>query len=316
MLSYTIRRLLDLLFVLFGVSVLVFLMLRMIPGDAVAIMLGANTDITPERIENLRRSLGLHLPLHEQYLQWLGGVLRGDFGNSIWTGRPVSREILDRLPVTLEITFLGLLTAIIVAFPLGMLAARARGSRADTLVRVSTIVGLTIPSFWIGVMMLYFASLYVPTWPTIGYVPFSQDPAGNLLRMILPVIAVSLPMIAGLTRMLRSSLLEVLNQDYIRTARAKGVGNRKLFYRHALRNALIPVITVIGVQLGYMLSGVVVIEQVFAIPGLGRLAIGAINERNYPLVQGIILVVTAIFVFVNLIVDLAYAWIDPRVEYS
>lgn len=316
MLSYTIRRLLDLLFVLFGVSVLVFLMLRMIPGDAVAIMLGANTDITPERIENLRRSLGLHLPLHEQYLQWLGGVLRGNFGNSIWTGRPVSREILDRLPVTLEITFLGLLTAIVVAFPLGMLAARARGSRADTLVRISTIVGLTIPSFWIGVMMLYFASLYVPSWPTIGYVPFSEDPAGNLLRMILPVIAVSLPMIAGLTRMLRSSLLEVLNQDYIRTARAKGVGNRKLFYRHALRNALIPVITVIGVQLGYMLSGVVVIEQVFAIPGLGRLAIGAINERNYPLVQGIILVVTAIFVFVNLVVDLAYAWIDPRVEYS
>jgi|SRR5690625_515923 len=316
MLSYTIRRLLDLLFVLFGVSVLVFLMLRMIPGDAVAIMLGANTDITPERVDNLRRSLGLHLPLHEQYLQWLGGVLRGDFGNSIWTGRPVSREILDRLPVTLEITFLGLLTAILVAFPLGMIAARARGGLADTVVRVSTIIGLTIPSFWIGVMMLYFASIYLPTWPTIGYVPFSEDPAANLLRMILPVIAVALPMIAGLTRILRSSLLEVLNQDYIRTARAKGVGNRSLFYRHALRNALIPVITVIGVQLGYMLSGVVVIEQVFAIPGLGRLAIGAINERNYPLVQGIILVVTAIFVFVNLLVDLAYAWIDPRVEYS
>lgn len=316
MLSYTIRRLLDLIFVLFGVSILVFLMLRMIPGDAVAIMLGANTDITPERIDNLRRSLGLHLPLHEQYLQWLSGILRGDFGNSIWTGRPVSQEILNRLPVTLQITFLGLISAIIIAFPLGMIAARARGGRADAFVRISTIVGLTIPSFWIGVMMLYFASLYVPSWPTIGYVPFSEDPAGNLLRMILPVIAVSLPMIAGLTRILRSSLLEVLNQDYIRTARAKGVGNRTLFYRHALRNALIPVVTVIGVQLGYMLSGVVVIEQVFAIPGLGRLAIGAINERNYPLVQGIILVVTAIFVFVNLLVDLAYAWIDPRIEYS
>ncbi len=316
MLSYTIRRLLDLIFVLLGVSILVFLMLRMIPGDAVAIMLGANTDITPERIENLRRSLGLHLPLHEQYLQWIGGVLRGDFGNSIWTGRPVSLEIRDRLPVTLQITLLGVLTAIVVSFPLGMLAARARGGWADTLVRVSTIVGLTVPSFWLGVMMLYLASLYLPRWPTIGYVPFAEDPGGNLLRMILPVIAVSLPMIAGLTRILRSSLLEVLNQDYIRTARAKGVGNRTLFYRHALRNALIPVVTVIGVQLGYMLSGVVVIEQVFAIPGLGRLAIGAINERNYPLVQGIILVVTAIFVFVNLLVDLAYAWIDPRVEYS
>src|SRR5699024_7143445 len=192
----------------------------------------------------------------------------------------------------------------------------ARGTRADAFVRIGTIIGLTIPSFWIGVLMLYFSSLYVPSWPSIGHVPFTQDPKGNLLRMILPVIAVSLPMIAGLTRILRSSLLEVLNQDYIRTARAKGVGSRTLFYRHALRNALIPVVTVIGVQLGYMLSGVVVIEQVFAIPGLGRLAIGAINERNYPLVQGIILVVTAIFVFVNLIVDLAYAWIDPRVEYG
>ncbi|HLR46325.1 MAG TPA: ABC transporter permease, partial [Deinococcales bacterium] len=292
MLSYTVRRLLDLVFVLLGVSVLVFLMLRLIPGDAVAIMLGANTDITPERIENLRRSLGLHLPLHEQYLQWLGGVLQGDFGKSIWTGRPVSQEILARLPATLEITFLGLVSAIIIAFPLGMLAATARGTRADAFVRIGTIIGLTIPSFWIGVLMLYFSSLYVPSWPTIGHVPFTQDPKGNLLRMILPVIAVSLPMIAGLTRILRSSLLEVLNQDYIRTARAKGVGSRTLFYRHALRNALIPVVTVIGVQLGYMLSGVVVIEQVFAIPGLGRLAIGAINERNYPLVQGIILVVT------------------------
>jgi peptide/nickel transport system permease protein len=316
MIGYTVRRLLDLIFVLFGVSVAVFLMLRMIPGDAVAIMLGANIDITPERIENLRRSLGLHLPLHEQYLQWLGGILRGDFGNSIWTGRPVAQEIMGRLPVTLEITFLGLATAIIVAFPLGMLAATARGSRADAIVRISTIIGLTIPSFWIGVLLLYFTSLYLPAWPTIGYVPFAQDPAGNLLRMILPVFAVSLPMIAGLTRILRSSLLDVLGQDYVRTARAKGVGDRTLFYRHALRNALIPVITVIGVQLGYLLSGVVVIEQVFAIPGLGRLAIGAINERNYPLVQGIILVVTAVFVFVNLLVDLAYAWIDPRVEYS
>src|SRR5690625_2741254 len=316
MLSYTVRRLLDLVFVLLGVSVLVFLMLRMIPGDAVAILLGADTDIAPVRIENVRRSLGLHLPLHEQYLQWLGGILKGDFGKSIWTGRPVSQEILARLPVTLEITFLGLLSAIIIAFPLGMLAATARGSRADAAVRISTIIGLTIPSFWIGVLMLYFTSLNFPKWPTIGHVPFSVDPKGNLLRMILPVIAVSLPMIAGLTRILRSSLLEVLNQDYIRTARAKGVGSRTLFYRHALRNALIPVVTVIGVQLGYMLSGVVVIEQVFAIPGLGRLAIGAINERNYPLVQGIILVVTAIFVFVNLIVDLAYAWIGPRVEYS
>jgi peptide/nickel transport system permease protein len=316
MTSYVVRRLLDLVFVLFGVSLLIFLMLRMIPGDAVMIMLGANTDITPERVEALRRSLGLHLPWHEQYGQWLGGVLRGDLGRSIWTGRPVLDEILARLPVTLQLTGLALVTAIVVSFPVGVLSASLRGGTADTLVRMAAILGLTLPSFWVGVLMLYFASIYLPAWPTIGYVSFASDPWGNLARMALPVVAVSLPMIAGLSRILRSSLLDVLSLDYIRTGRAKGLSRRTLLYKHALRNAMIPVVTVIGVQVGYLLSGVVVIEQVFAIPGLGRLVIGAIAERNYPLVQGVILIVTAVFVFVNLIVDLTYAWIDPRVEYA
>lgn len=316
MTTYLLRRLLDLLGVLFGVSVLVFLMLRLIPGDAVEIMLGANTDITPERVEALRRALGLDKPVWEQYVGWLGGVLRGDLGESIWTGRPVSEEIWGRLPVTLEITLLALGMAVVLSLPLGILAARARGSWGDYAVRVGTILGLTLPSFWVGVLMLYAVSLYLPAWPVIGYVPFSQDPLGNLSRLVLPTLAVALPMVAGLTRILRSSLLEVLNLDYIRTARAKGVHRRGLLYKHALRNALLPVVTILGVQLGYLLSGVVVIEQVFAIPGLGRLVIGAVNERNYPLVQGVILVVTAVFVGINLLVDLSYALIDPRVEYS
>ncbi len=316
MTTYVIRRLLDLGFVLFGVSVLVFLMLRLIPGDAVAIMLGANIDITPERVEALRRQLGLHLPLHQQYAQWLGGVLQGDLGRSVWTGRPVADEILGRLPVTLQLSAMALAFAIVVAFPLGILAARGRGTGADMIVRVASIVGLTLPSFWVGVLLLYVTSSYLPGWSTIGYVPFLEDPGGNLARMVLPTFAVSLPMIAVLTRILRSSLLDVLSLDYIRTGKAKGLASRSLFYKHALRNAMIPVITVIGVQVGYLLSGVVVIEQVFAIPGLGRLVIGAINERNYPLAQGVILVVTVVFVFVNLVVDLAYAWIDPRVEYT
>ncbi len=316
MTTYVVRRLLDLGFVLFGVSVLIFMMLRLIPGDAVAIMLGANIDITPERVDALRRQLGLHLPLHEQYAQWLGGILRGDLGRSVWTGRPVADEILGRLPVTLQLSGMALGFAIVVAFPLGILAARARGSGADAFVRVASIVGLTVPSFWVGVLMLYATSMYLPGWPTIGYVPLIEDPGGNLARMVLPTIAVSLPMIASLTRILRSSLLDVLSLDYIRTGKAKGLAARSLFYKHALRNAMIPVITVIGVQVGYLLSGVVVIEQVFAIPGLGRLVIGAINERNYPLAQGVILVATVVFVFVNLLVDLAYAWIDPRVEYA
>ena len=300
MIGYIARRLVDLAFVLLGVSILVFLMVRFIPGDAVEIMLGANTDITPDRVAALRHSLGLDLPIHVQYWHWLTGVLHGDLGTSIWTGRPVSEEIL----------------ALVLAFPLGVLAARARGSVSDLVVRVLSIVGLTLPTFWVGVLMLLVFSLYLPGWPAIGYVPFTQDPLGNLARMALPVVAVSLPMIAGLTRILRSSLLEVMGSDYVRTARSKGLAERPVLYKHALRNALIPVVTVIGVQLGYLLSGVVVIEQVFAIPGIGRLIIGAINQRNYPLIQGIVLVITAVFVVVNLIVDLAYAWIDPRVEYA
>ncbi len=316
MIAYVVRRLLDLLVVLLGVSILVFLMVRFIPGDAVEIMLGANTDITPDRVAALRHGLGLDLPIHVQYWHWLTGVLHGNLGTSIWTGRPVSEEILARLPATLEITLLALLLALALSFPLGVLAARARGSVGDVVVRLLTIVGLTLPTFWVGVLMLLVFSLYLPGWPAIGYVPFTQSPLGNLARMALPTVAVSLPIVAGLTRILRSSLLEVLGSDYVRTARSKGLNERLVLYKHALRNAMIPMITVIGVQLGYLLSGVVVIEQVFAIPGVGRLIIGAINQRNYPLIQGVVLVVTAVFVVVNLLVDLAYAWIDPRVEYS
>ena len=315
MTQYVIRRLLDLIFVLLGVSILIFLMLRLIPGDAVLIMLGANTDITPERVEALRRSLGLHLPWFQQYLQWLSGVVQGDLGRSIWTGRPVLDEIVGRLPVTLQLAGSALAVALLLSFPIGILSASLRGSFAEVTIRLLAILGLTLPSFWVGVLLLYAASIYLPQWPTIGYVPFAEDPRGNLARMVLPVIAVSLPMIAGLSRILRSSLLEVLSLDYVRTGKAKGLSRRVLLYKHALRNALIPVITVIGVQTGYLLSGVVVIEQVFAIPGIGRLIIGAISERNYPLVQGVILVITAFFVIINMLVDFAYAWIDPRVEY-
>ncbi len=315
MFQYTVRRLLDLIVVLLGVSVLVFAMVRFIPGDAVAIMLGANVDITPDRVEALRHQIGLDLPAYQQYWNWLTGVLRGDLGTSIWTGAPVLTEIRARLLPTFEITFLALVLALVLAIPLGVLAARTRGTGGDVVVRILAIIGLTLPSFWVGVLFLYFFSLYIPAWPAIGYVPFTEDPLGNLARVALPTVAVSLPMVAGITRILRSSLLEVMSSDYVRTARSKGVSERRVLYKHALRNALIPTVTVIGVQLGYLLSGVVVIEQVFAIPGVGRLMLGAINERNYPLLQGVVLIVTGIFVVVNLLVDLTYAWIDPRVEY-
>ncbi|MBC01638.1 MAG: glutathione ABC transporter permease GsiC [Rhodobacteraceae bacterium] len=307
-------RLIDLAFVIAGVSVLVFGFIRMIPGDAVAIMLGANAEVTPERIAAVRTRLGLDLPIHEQYVAWLSDVLRGDFGVSIWTGKPVIDEIAAHVWPTLQLTLLALATAVILAIPLGILMARLRGRRGEALVQAGSVVGLTVPPFWLGIIMILTLSAVAPGVQMLGYVPFSQDPLGNLARLILPAIALSLPIMANLARLLRSTLLEAMQQDYIRTARAKGVPARRVLYRHALRNALIPFITSVGIMAGYLLGGAIVIEQVFAIPGLGRLILGAIAERNYPLIQATILLVTCSFVFVNFAVDVVYALIDPRIS--
>lgn len=310
---FLLGRLLDLIIVLFGVSALVFLMIRLIPGDAVAIMLGANTEITPERIAELESRLGLDRPVLVQYGHWLAGVLRGDLGTSIWTGRPVAQEIMAGLWPTLQLTLLSVLVGAGLAVPVGAFMAQSRGGATETLVRITAIVGLTIPSFWLGIVSILLVSWYLPGVSMLGYVPFTTDPLGNLQRMVLPVMALALPMLANLSRLVRSAMLDALGQDYVRTARAKGAGRRRVVYRHALRNALIPFVTSVGVSFGYMLGGAIVVEQVFAIPGLGRLILGAIAERNYPLIQATILVVTASFVIVNFLVDLLYAWIDPRV---
>lgn len=311
---FLFTRLLDLVVVLIGVSVLVFLMIRLVPGDAVAIMLGANTDITPERVAELERRIGLDKPFYTQYFVWIGGVLRGDFGTSIWTGRPVASEIAANIWPTLELTLLSVLVGAGLSIPLGAFMARARGQGAEVAVRVGAIVGLTIPSFWLGIVSIFLLARFAPGVSALGYVPFTQDPLGNLQRMVLPVIALSLPMLANLSRLVRSAMLDALSQDYIRTARAKGVPMRGVIYKHALRNALIPFITSVGVATGYLLGGAIVVEQVFAIPGLGRLVLGAISERNYPLVQATILVMTFAFVLVNFLVDILYAVIDPRVR--
>lgn len=316
MLSFLFKRSLDLLFVLFGVSVLVFLMIRLIPGDAVEIMLGANTEITPEGLAALREKLGLNKPMFVQYWDWLSAALRGDLGQSVWTGRPISEEILQRLPITLELTVLSLLIAIGLAIPVGVLTAYWRNSSAEYLIRLVSITGVTLPSFWLGTLLIFLVFKLAPGWQSLGYVPFFQDPWGHVSRLVLPVITLSLPMLAGLGRVLRSSLLDVLNQDYIRTARSKGLSERMVLYKHGLRNAMIPLVTVIGINVGYLFGGAIVVEQVFAIPGMGRLILGAISERNYPLIQGAILLVTMTFVLINLLVDLIYAKLDPRVEYA
>lgn len=316
MIYYLLKRLLDLIVVMFGVSLVVFLMIRLIPGDAVEIMLGANTEITPERLNALRDKLGLNQPLLVQYGHWLGQALRGNLGQSVWTGTPVTQEIVQRLPLTLELTLLSLGIGLLFAIPVGILTAYWRNSLAEMLIRILSITGVTLPSFWLGTLFIFLAFKLAPAWPTLGYVPFSENPIGHLQRIILPVLTLALPLLAGLSRLLRSSLLDLLNQDFIRTARAKGLSERTVVYKHALKNALIPLVTVVGIQVGYLFGGAIVVEQVFALPGMGRLIVGAINERNYPLVQGSILLITTIFVLINLLVDLLYARLDPRVEYA
>ncbi|MFK7996388.1 MAG: ABC transporter permease [Granulosicoccus sp.] len=309
-----LHRLIDLLIVLFGVSIIVFLIIRLIPGDAVAIMLGANTEITDAGMAELKARLGLDQPIFVQYANWISHALTGDFGDSIWTGRPVIEEIAANMWPTIELTLLSIVIGAGLAIPLGCFMAQTRGSASEVAVRIFAIAGLTIPSFWLGIVSIFLVAKYLPGISMLGYVPFSEDPVGNLQRMILPVIALSLPMLANLSRLIRSAMLDALNQDYIRTAKAKGSSRRRVVYKHALRNALIPFITSVGVSTGYLLGGSIVIEQVFAIPGLGRLVLGAIAERNYPLVQATVLVMTAAFVLVNFTVDLLYAIIDPRIR--
>ena len=311
---FVAERAVDLAIVVFGVSIIVFLMIRMIPGDAVAIMLGANTEITPERLASLRARVGLDRPLVEQYFVWAGRALSGDLGTSLWTGRPVVEEITANIGVTLQLLVMSLALGAGLAIPAGCAMARVRGGAADVALRIVTIAGITVPSFWLGIVMILALATLAPGFPSLGHVPFAQDPLGNLQRMLLPSLALGLPILASLSRLVRTAMLDALGQDYVRTARAKGVGERAVVYRHALRNALLPFVTSVGITAGYLFGGAIVVEQVFALPGLGRLIVGAIGERNYPLIQAAILLVTVGFVAVNFAVDMLYAAIDPRVR--
>ena len=307
------RRLLDLLLVAWGVSVLTFLMIHLAPGDTVQMVLGANAETSPEQIAALREKLGLDRPLVVQYLSWAGHALQGDLGTSVWTGAPVTGEITARLGVTAELTVLSLALAAALGLPLGCLMAATRRRWADYLLRVVSIGGITVPSFWLGTMLLYGAAVAAPDAELLGWVPFGEDPAGNLRRVVLPVLALALPVTASFARIVRASVQDALAQDYVRTARAKGLAPRAVL-GHALRNALIPFLTSFGIMAGYLFGGSVIIEQVFALPGLGRLMLGAIAERNYPLVQAAILLATLAFVAVNAVVDVLYAIADPRVR--
>jgi peptide/nickel transport system permease protein len=303
--------------VLWGVSIVVFLLIHLIPGDALQMFLGTQVALTSAQMEELRRLFGLNKPLPLQYIDWIGQLARGDLGVSLRTSRPVLTDILARLPVSAELTVLALVVALAIALPVGVLSALRRGTASDAVIRVGGLIGLSIPNFWLATMLLLFLPGRVLPIASIGiYVRFFTNPIANLTVMVLPAFSLGVVLAAVIMRFVRSSLLEVLGQDYVRTARAKGLRERWVINRHALRNALIPVITVIGFQAGYLLGGTVVIEDVFALPGMGRLALNAIAQRDYPVVQGVVLIIALLFVLSNIVVDVFYAYVDPRVRYG
>jgi peptide/nickel transport system permease protein len=311
--QYVVRRVLAIVPVLFGISVLVFALVHLIPGDVAQILLG--TQATDQQIETLRRTFGLDRPLPVQYVDWLSHIIRGDFGVSFRTNRAVLPDLVARFGVTLQLTLTSMVIALVVAIPLGVASAANRGRTSDAVSRVVALLGLSIPNFWLGTLLILFVSLVLHWLPPVGFVSLLDNPWLGLQTLILPALALGTAVAAFIMRMVRSSLLEVLRQDYIRTAYAKGLKDGGVLYRHALKNAFIPVLTVIGVQIGYLLGGAVIIESIFSLPGMGRFLLDSISNRDYSIVQGGVLFIALIFCLVNLSVDLVYAWLDPRIRY-
>ncbi len=312
--QYIVRRLIHSLFVIWGCATLVFFLLRMIPGDPVIQMLGP--EYTPEAAEALRLKLGLTEPLPTQYVKWMGNVLRGDLGGSIASGETVADAIKSGLPKTASLTLVSFLIAIAIAIPAGIIAALRRNRPVDYLASIIAFIGVSMPSFWFGIILILIFAVRLQWLPAIGYSEIAEDGVAEWFkRLILPSLAIGAGYAAILTRFVRAGLLEVLNSDYVRTARAKGVREQAVVLRHALRNSLIPVVTVAGIQLALLLSGTVVVETVFSIRGIGRILVGAIFDRDYPIVQGVILLISVIFVLANLVVDVVYTFLDPRIRY-
>ena len=313
---YVLVRSLSILPTLVGVSVAVFLMIRLIPGTIVEQMIGTEGTYSEQSMRALRAFFGLDQPIHVQYGKWLGRVLQGDLGTSWRTGLPVVEMIGSRLQVTLELTLGAMLVALAIGIPLGIVSARRENTRLDHAVRLLSLFSLSIPVFWQATMLILATSLWLDWAPAVDFVSPWKSLRANLAIMALPSLALGTAVAAVFMRMTRSTLLEVMRQDYIRTARAKGLRERGVVWIHALRNSLIPLITVAGVQVGYLLGGVVVTEEVFTLPGVGRLILWAVFQRDYPVVQGTILFVSLLFMLSNLVVDLIYAYVDPRIRYG
>ena len=317
MLRYTVNRVLLMIPTLIGVAVLVFFMLRVVPGDIVEVKLrGDGGNVSQETVELERKRLGLDRPLLTQFGEWMVGMAKGDFGISMWTERPVIEEIMLRLELSLQVALMATIFAVLLAIPMGTFAALYRDTWVDYVVRILTIGGLSIPSFWFGMLIMLSLLAFFNWLPPITFTPIYVDPVANLTQLIWPALAVGYRYCAVVARMIRSSLLEVLNEDYIRTARAKGVYERLVISRHALRNALLPAITVIGLEFTFLIGGLVVTEQVFNLNGIGQLFVQSVSRNDFMLIQGMVMLIATFYVFVNLVIDLLYAVFDPRIRYT
>ena len=316
MLGFVGRRFLLMIPTIIGISIIIFLMVRLMPGDIVDVLLGGDAVATQEQKHQVREQLGLTGSYPEQYWSWASGVLTGDFGESYRNTEPVADVLSRAVPITLELMILALLIATLIGVPLGVISAVRRDSVSDYGARVGGLVGISIPSFWLATLLLLFTSRVFGWVPPITYVKFFDDPLTNLSQFILPAISISVFTLAIVMRMVRATMLEVLGQDYVRTARAKGVKHRLVVYRHALRNALIPVVTIIGFEIGILMGGAAIVEIIFGLPGVGYVLLNAIFNRDYPVVQGATLLIAVIFVVSNTVVDVVYGWLDPRISHG
>ncbi|MDI3341128.1 MAG: ABC transporter permease [Sphaerobacter sp.] len=305
--TYVVRRILASFFVIFGLITVVFFLMRLLPGDPVSLMM-TEFAAAAEDMERIREQLGLNDPILVQYVRYLGNLVQGDLGESVFTHRAVSAQVLSQLPATLELAVASTLIGVVFGVVTGIFAAAWRDSIFDRLSMLVSLFFISMPSFWVGLLFIYVFALHLGWFPVAG--------TGGLSHLVLPAVALGMRPIAVLSRVVRTSMLEVLRQDFVQTARAKGVLERRILFGHALRNVLIPVITLIGIQFGYALGGSVIIETVFGRQGIGQLAVGAVQKHDYPLVQGTVLFIGIVFVFANLIVDLLYGIIDPRIRYS
>jgi peptide/nickel transport system permease protein len=313
--KYVVRRLLLAVPVLLLSSLIVFGLMRVMPGDALIALMGESGNVSEKDLAKLRYQLGLDRPYHEQYLLWLWQMVTLNPGYSIFTNEPIPVALTKAIPVTLELAGLAMVLGLLIAVPIGVLSATRQDSPSDYAGRVVAVSGLSLPDFWLGTLVITFAALWFRWIPPIGYASLLEDPVKNLQQFLLPAAVLGFRLSAATMRMTRSTVLEVLREDYVRTAWAKGLGGRIVVYKHALKNALIPVVTIVGGQLGTLLAGTVVVETIFALPGMGRLTVEAILYRDYPIVQTNVMLVAATLVVLNLIVDLTYAWLDPRIRY-